>query len=402
MEKLRSLWANKFVKSFAFALLAGLVFRLTTATKYSDDSEYLEAFWENYQVYAVPLPQAMSFAGEEVPLLDFEVRERIDREILVNTYYQSQTLLYFKRANRWFPIIEKILKEEGVPDDFKYLAVIESGLSNAISPAAAVGFWQFLKGTALENGLEVSDEIDERYHVEKSTRAACRYLKKAYAEFGSWSMVAAAYNMGLGGLRGQVKLQQLEDYHSLYLNPETARYLPRLLAVKAIMENPKKYGYRFREQHLYKPLKTVTVTVDTPITDLVAFAKSQGSDYKFLKLLNPWLRKSYLPNKSKKAYQIQFPHPDMFVAGEELKPQYQLPPAEEKLEAVAIPPVEVKYRELKHTVKKGEDLRAIAELFEVKAADIVRWNKLESTDLVKGQTLLIQIAEPLEAPAVQP
>jgi hypothetical protein len=254
----------------------------------------------------------------------------------------------------------------------------------------------------LENGLEVNDEIDERYHVEKSTRAACRYLKKAYAEFGSWSMVAAAYNMGLGGLRGQVKLQQLEDYHSLYLNPETARYLPRLLAVKAIMENPKKYGYRFREQHLYKPLKTVTVTVDTAITDLVAFAKSQGSDYKFLKLLNPWLRKSYLPNKSRKTYQIQFPHPDMFVAGEELKPQYQLPPVEEKLEAVAIPPTEVKYRELKHTVKKGEDLRAIAELFEVKAADIVRWNKLQSTDLVKGQTLLIQIPEPLEAPAVQP
>ena len=264
------------------------------------------------------------------------LRERIDRRYW--NHYQSQTLLYFKRANRWFPIIEKILKEEGVPDDFKYLAVIESGLSNAISPAAAVGFWQFLKGTALENGLEVNDEIDERYHVEKSTRAACRYLKKAYAEFGSWSMVAAAYNMGLGGLRGQVKLQRLEDYHSLYLNPETARYLPRLLAVKAIMENPKKYGYRFREQHLYKPLKTVTLTVDTPITDLVAFAKSQGSDYKFLKLLNPWLRKSYLPNKSRKTYQIQFPHPDMFVAGEELKPQYQLPPVEEKLEAVAIPP----------------------------------------------------------------
>lgn len=247
MERLKSWSRNKFVQSFMLALVASMVFRLTTASKYTSESEYLEAFWENYQVYAIPLPEEIKFAGEKVPMFDFEVRERIDREILVNTYYQSQTLIFFKKANRWFPVIEKILKEEGVPEDFKYIAIIESGLSNVISPAGAVGFWQFMKNTAIEYGLEVTDEVDERYDPIKSTYAATRYLKKAYKEFGSWSMVAAAYNMGTTGLRNQVRLQGVDDYHGLFLNNETSRYLPRLVAIKTIMEDPRKFGYNFRE-----------------------------------------------------------------------------------------------------------------------------------------------------------
>lgn len=399
MDKLKSWSRNKFVQSLMLALLAGMVFRLTTASKYTTESEYLDAFMENYQVYAIPLPDEISFAGEKVPMFDFEVRERIDREILVNTYYQSQTLIFFKKANRWFPVIEKILKEEGVPDDFKYLAIIESGLSNVVSPAGAVGFWQFMKNTALEYGLEVNDEVDERYDPVKSTYAAARYLKKAHAEFGSWSLVAAAYNMGLTGLRNQVRLQGLDDYHGLYLNTETSRYLPRLVAVKTIMENPRKFGYNFREKHLYKPLKTNAVYVDSTVNDLVAFAKSQGIVYKHLKVFNPWLRKTYLPNKNGKRYRIEIPDPSVFTVENEIKPEYMV--TQPEVVAIEKKTTDVTYVNIKHTVKKGEDIRTIAAMFDLKVLDIVLWNKLESTDLIKGQVLEIHILKPLEETAVE-
>lgn len=399
MENLRSWAGNKFVQSFLLAITASLIFRVTTASRYTTESEYLEAFMENYQIYAVPLPEEMTFAGEKVPLYDFEVRERIDREILVNTYYQSQTIIFFKKANRWFPVIEKILKEEGIPEDFKYLAVIESGLSNVISPAGAVGFWQFMKNTALEYGMEVNDEVDERYDPVKSTYAATRYFKKAYAMFGSWSLVAAAYNMGLTGLRNQVKMQGVDDYHGLYLNSETSRYLPRLLAVKTIMENPRKFGYNFREKHLYQPLLTTGVRVDSSISDLVAFAKSQGIQYKHLKVFNPWLRKTYLPNKTGKVYTIEIPHPSVFTAEQEIKPAYMI--TQPEVVAIEKKAVDEQYVTVTHTVKKGEDIRSIAALFEVKVVDLVLWNKLESTDLSKGQVLEIHIPKPIEEAAVK-
>lgn len=399
MDKLKSWAKHKYVQSLLLALVAGMVFRLTTASKYTSESEYLDAFMENYQVYAIPLPEEISFAGEKAPMFDFEVRERIDREILVNTYYQSQTLIFFKKANRWFPVIEKILKEEGVPEDFKYLAIIESGLSNVISPAGAVGFWQFMKNTAIEYGLEVNDEVDERYDPVKSTYAATRYLKKAYAEFGSWSLVAAAYNMGLTGLRNQVRLQGVDDYHGLYLNTETSRYLPRLVAVKTIMEDPRKFGYNFREKHLYKPLKTNAVYVDTAITDLVAFAKSQGIVYKHLKVFNPWLRKTYLPNKTGKRYKIEIPDPSVFTVENEIKPEYMI--TQPEVVAIEKKTTDQAYINIKHTVKKGEDIRSIAAMFDLKVVDIVLWNKMESTDLVKGQQLEIHIPKPLGETAVE-
>ncbi len=394
MDKLKQWSKNKFVQSFALALLASVVFRMTTASRYTTESEYLESFWESYKIYAVPLPEEMSFAGEKVPMYDFEVRERIDREILVNTYYQSQTLIFFKKANRWFPVIEKILKEQGIPEDFKYLAVIESGLSNVGSPAGAIGFWQFMKNTALEYGLEVNDEVDERYDPIKSTYAATRYFKKAYAEFGSWSLVAAAYNMGLTGLRNQVKMQGLDDYHGLYLNSETSRYLPRLLAVKAIMEDPRKFGYNFREQHLYQPLKTNPVYVDTAVNDLVAFAKSQGIQYKHLKVFNPWLRKTYLPNKTGKRYRIDIPDPSVFDEVREIKPQYMI--TQPEVVAIEKKTTDAAYVNVKHTVKKDEDIRSLATMFGVKVVDLVLWNKLESTDLQKGQVIEVHVLKPEE------
>jgi membrane-bound lytic murein transglycosylase D len=348
----------------------------------------------------VPFPEELYFAGEQVPMYDFEVRERVDREIVVNTYFQSASILHFKKAARWFPVIEKILEEQGIPDDFKYLAVIESGLANVISGQGAVGYWQIMKNTGLELGLQIDEEVDERYDPVKSTHAACKYFKKAFKEFGSWTLVAASYNMGMAGLRRQVSAQGLEDYHGLYLNNETSRYIPRLLAVKQIMENPKKYGYHFRANHLYKPLKTNVVQVDTAVTDLVLFAKKQGITYKHLKVFNPWIRKTYLPApKTGKTYAIEIPDPSVFDEQMELKREYQIVLPE--VEAIEKKSQEPAYIELRHQVEKGQTIRDIAKLFEVRVVDLVIWNELESTDLVKGQTLLIHVKKPAAAEAVE-
>lgn len=271
------------------------------------DAAYGEHVKDNYKVYSLPTPVNVSFAGKEVPLDRFGVREKLDRELLVNTYWHSNTLLLFKRCNRWFPVIEPILARNGVPDDFKYLAVIESGLTNSVSSAGATGFWQFLKATGESYGLEVNDEVDERYHVERSTEAACRYLNEAYRKFGDWALVAASYNMGMGGVNKQLERQKVREYWDLLLNEETSRYVYRILAVKEILNNGTAYGFVVRESDLYDPYEVRTVAIDSSVTDLADFALAQGANYNVLKSLNPWLRQSYLENPKKKSYTILFP-----------------------------------------------------------------------------------------------
>jgi len=258
-----------------------------------------------YQVKTFELPDTLSFAGESVPLNRFDIQESLDREIMVNTYWHSHTLLLIKRANKWLPLIEKILKEQGIHNDFKYLAVIESELTNAVSPAGATGFWQFMKRTAADYNLEVSKTVDERYNVEKSTIAACKYLKHAHKLFDNWTLAAASYNMGMGGLRKRLKQQDVDSYYDLYLNPETARYVYRMLAMKLILSKPEKYGFTINESHLYTEPSYKTLEVDSSITNLVSFAKKQGTNYKLLKALNPWMRNTSLENKSSKTYKIK-------------------------------------------------------------------------------------------------
>ncbi len=271
------------------------------------DKLYLEEFKESYKVFAIPHPSSLVFAGEQVPIEDFEVRERFDRELLVNTYWQSQTMLFFKRANRWFPVIEPILESRGVPDDFKYLALIESGFQNVVSPAGATGFWQILSSTGRELGLEISSEVDERYHVEKSTEAACDFLLNAYDRFGSWALAAAAYNMGRTALVRQLNNQKVDNYYDLMLNEETSRYVFRILAVKHIFSNPQQAGYHFRKIDLYEPLDYEIITVDSTITDLPQFALDIGINYKLLREYNPWLRQYSLTNRRNKTYEIKIP-----------------------------------------------------------------------------------------------
>jgi hypothetical protein len=293
-------------------LLGGIYFasQLFNFSRVSDArSEHLGGeYMKRYNVYAVKLPPKLSFAGEEVPMDRWYVKEALDREILVNTYWQSQTLLFIKRAHRYFPIIEPILKEQEVPEDFKYLAMIESGLvPTVVSSAGAVGVWQFMKGTATDYQLELNSEVDERYNLEKSTMAACRYLKDSYKKYGDWTLVAASYNAGRRHLDKQLKLQDAGNYFDLLLGEETSRYVFRILAVKSILETPQEYGFRFRKEDLYPAIPTRKVEVNKEVKDFATFARIYGVNYKVLKLFNPWLRKPYLTNKQKKTYYITLP-----------------------------------------------------------------------------------------------
>lgn len=252
-------------------------------------------------------PTSVNFCGEETPLHLSDVKERFDRELIINSNLHASTLIIIKRANREFPIIEPILKKYGVPDDFKYLAVAESALTNATSSAGAKGFWQFMPATAKERGMEVTDEVDERYHLIKSTEAACKYLLDAKQKMGSWTLAAASYNGGLAGVNRQITSQGENNYYDLLLTEETYRYVFRILALKEILQNPDKYGYTYRQDELYNAIPTRTVTVDSSITDLAKFAKGQGINYKILKIHNPWLRDKKLTNTSRKKYDIEIP-----------------------------------------------------------------------------------------------
>ena len=262
---------------------------------------------QSSKVYALKLPEVFFFSEEEVPLEAPDIRERFDKELLVNTYWQSNMMLLLKRANKWFPTIEAILKEEGVPEDFKYLAVIESGLENVRSPKGAKGFWQLMPGTAKEYGLEVNTNVDERYHVEKSTRVACAYLMKAKKRFGSWTLAAASYNRGMYGTQRLLDNQLVDNYYDLLLNTETSRYVFRILAVKEIMSHPERYGFIFEDSDLYQPVPVKKIGWDVPIANIAEFAKEKGVNYKVLKIHNPWLIENHLNNKSRKYYEIELP-----------------------------------------------------------------------------------------------
>lgn len=311
MEKKRFRFPTALV-AFGLAAWTITLFTFSASDRHDDDAAFAERFNRDYRVYSVTIPEEVMFCGRRVPTFDTDVRERLDRELLVNTYWQSNTMLYHKRANRWFPVIEPILRKNGIPDDFKYLAVVESGLTNSVSPSGAVGYWQILEATAKQYGLEVNGEVDERYHVERSTEAACKYLKEAYDKYGSWEMAAASYNMGMGGISKQLKRQGASSYYDLILNQETSRYVFRIIAAKLILEHPTRYGFHFREKDLYRPEKTREVKVTGPVADFAKFAEEHNTTYKVLKIFNPWLRENTLANKEGKTYTVRLPKSGYF------------------------------------------------------------------------------------------
>jgi membrane-bound lytic murein transglycosylase D len=253
------------------------------------------------------IPEKITFADESVPLNIADVRERLDKELQINCYLHSNTIFLIKRAHRWLPQMEKILKQYNIPEDFKYLPLIESNLLNVTSPADAVGYWQILETSGKELGLEITKEVDERYDPLKATVAACKYLRTAYAKFGDWTLVAASYNRGMGGMQRALADQRVDSYYDLYLNDETSRYVFRIIAIKEIINNPAKYGFRINPKHLYDQEPLRYVDVDETIKDLVDFSRSQGINYKLLKRHNPWLRQEKLTVKRGEHYRIAIP-----------------------------------------------------------------------------------------------
>lgn len=300
--------------AFAILLLlsTGFVFTLLVAadsqqqgTHDYEESTPAAASWA--------IPENVTFAGEAMPLQNFDTRESLDRELNATAYRHGSTLLTIKRTGRYFPEIEKILREYGIPDDFKYLACAESDLSNVISPAGATGFWQIMEGTGRESGMIINKEIDERYDLDRSTRFACNYFRKAYEKYGSWTMAAASYNNGFSGLSEQVDIQKETNYYDLLLNEETARYIFRIVALKLVMSEPAKYGFNIGPGEMYKPVPYYEVKVDTAVTSFEQFARQFDTNYKILKFLNPWLRKPFLTNSEKRGYTIRVPEKDARV-----------------------------------------------------------------------------------------
>ena len=260
---------------------------------------------KTYKIKALKLPNGLNLAGERVPIEINDVKERMERELLVNTYWQSNGILLLKRANKYFPILEPLLKKYNLPDDFKFLALAESGFTDETSSVGAAGMWHFMRATGKEYGLEINDNVDERYNIEKSTKVAAEYLIHAKENLGSWTLAAAAYNAGNYGISRRLKAQKVNNYYDAKLPNETERYVFRILALKEIISNPAKYGFIFDKEDLYTIEETRTVKVDTIIKDLALFAHNFGMNYKELKIHNPWLRENRLNNKSRRLYDIK-------------------------------------------------------------------------------------------------
>lgn len=354
-----------------------------------EDQAHQDYFSSNYKVLGVAIPKEIQLAGETVPLYKFNVREGLDRELTVNTYWQSQGLMMHKLVNRWFPVIEPILQKNGIPEDLKYIVLVESGLINTVSPAGATGYWQLMESTAKVYGLEVNNEIDERYHLEKSTEAACKYFKEAYKEFENWTLVAASYNMGIGGIQKQLNKQRVNNFYDLLLNEETSRYIYRILAIKEIISHPQNYGYILRKKDLYPPIPTEKIKIDSGIHDLAEFALKQGINYKILKYFNPWLRKNFLTNKNGREYIIAIPAKGFGVYGiDEF--------AERIIEADtlnrSIAGKDSVPQSIVYTVKKGETTASIAKRYDVDENLLKVWNSLnEKEELKPNQELILYV-----------
>lgn len=308
---------NLFLACGMSIILIGATAALTIALAQSNDEQMEEyagtdreyLFFDHIDQFAhdIELPEHMTFCGEEVPLDLFYVRERLERELMVNSYRHSATILLLKRTTRWFPVMEPLMEKYGLPEDFKYLSMIESELTNAVSPSKAVGFWQFLEGTGKDYGLEINKEVDMRYNVEKETVAACKYLKDSYRKFGSWTLAAAAFNCGNGRITKVQGEQRVDSYYDMILPEETQRYVFRILALKLITEDPEKYGFQISDNGWYRPYETKSVTVVQSIPDLTDFAYMQGTNLKLLKYFNPWLRSNSLTISAGNSYEIKIP-----------------------------------------------------------------------------------------------
>ena len=371
------------------AFMGSLALFLFMGNTQTEEKKNQDEFMQYYRVYSLATPKTIQFAGTQISLSDFDVAERYDKEILTNVYWQSQTILMIKRSYRFFPIIEPILKAQGIPADFKYIALAESGLQNVVSPAGAAGFWQFMDKTGKRYNLEINEEIDERYHLQKATYAACAYFKEAYTQLKDWNLVAASYNMGIEGVKRQVKAQNVQNYYDLYLNVETARYLFRIIAIKDICENPNQFGFHIAPTDFYQPVPVVYVKTDLSISSLATWSNDNGCNYKLLKLLNPWLRKPFINVAPGMIYYIALPKNRMMqtASARSIKNDTLVLSNTNQ----NIQPNEDVFTEFNHIVLKGESIKSIAEKYKVSEEDIILWNELlNSSVLAPGSIIKIK------------
>lgn len=288
--------SKKYIVAFGGVLFFLILVKLFTysLSDHLSDASFEDYFNTNYKIFSVRIPKNLNFAGEKVPISDVQVHEAMEQELVKNTYWQSRSLVLHKRAGQWFPVIEPILKKNNVPEDFKYIALVESQLTNVVSPQGATGFWQIIESTGRGYGLEITDEVDERYHVIRATETACKYFKEAYKQFNNWTLVAASYNLGMNGIQVRLDKQKVSNYYDMHLAEETAEYLYRILAMKEIISRPKVYGFMIRKKDIHRSIPTKFIIVDSSINDLSEFANSQGINYTVLKYFNPWLRANTL------------------------------------------------------------------------------------------------------------
>ncbi len=383
--------------SLLYALLIILRFVFLSPNTAYVWPDYMDS---NYRLFDLHIPKDLNFCGEKVPQHDFNIKECLEKEFAENGYWKLHGSLLFSRIQSWFAVIEPILKKNNIPDDVKYIALIESHLSNAVSPQQAVGFWQLIESTAKNYGLEITGEIDERYHVEKSTEAACKYFHDAYGRFHNWTLAAASYNLGMNGIEAQLKKQGISTYYDLLLNSETGRYIYRLLAVKMVIEHPENFGFPKRKK-LRTTIPRIQLKVDTSIHNLEAFAEQRGYPLRVLKIFNPWLRANSLTRQEKKTYLISLPQKEYLNRNfDELenellttvsKTDSMLPDSVFITEDSS--PLEDNFQKIIHKVEKGESLHGIAEKYGVKAEQIRKWNNLDEKKEPEHSTEIIIFQE---------
>lgn len=384
--------SNRFKNIFFLSGIIILVAFITESLHFSDsDTRDDTPFNHEFRAYPVPLPDSMSFAGEKVPMNRLGVKEGLEQEMLVNTYWQSQTMLIMKRAHRYFPLIQSILRKDSIPDDFKYLALAESALSYKVSNAGAAGFWQLMKSTAKAYGLTINKDIDERYNLVKSTEAACRYFNEAYSELHNWTLVAASYNMGLAGVEKEIQYEKENSYYDLSLNLETSRYVYRILALKQLITHPEQYGYFLKKSDLYNFIPTYTVEVDSTVNSLADFAQQKGVSYHTLKFFNPWLINTKLQNPEKKTYVITLPQPNIKFEelGEHIVFGDSSMTASAKIEASGSKKDTTQPKIVVHVVMPGETIEGIANQYCVSVERLRAWNNISDTVVVKPRDELM-------------
>lgn len=357
----------------------------------------------NFYVLDLSIPANLDFCGEKIPFNNYQIRDDLEKEFFSSAYWKTNSLVLFRKAQKWFPYIEPILLQEGVPDDFKYLAVIESHLSNITSPAGASGFWQLLPGSARNYDLEVNAYVDERYHLEKATKAACKHIKDAYAVFKNWTLSAAAYNRGIGGIQGALKRQKTDNYFDLLLNRETGSFVYRILAYKTLFSSPGHFGIKKKKWNYFPKIPVNVLRVDSTVGSLSAFATAVGVDYATLKGFNPWLLQNSLPNPDKKNYEIRIPKNktadySSYLADLKASPVSALSGSEKALleeilvrdtVAALTPNVVAEPKAIYHVVKEGETLKDLSAKYSVKEEDLLKWNELSDIKAIKGHTLII-------------